>query len=514
MTDTTVQSAPAGFFQGSQVNEQTAQDLVSATADALTAVDGATTAAAAAVVQAAAAVTAATAAASSLASVATSVTAAATSATAAASSATTAGTSATNAATSATAAASSATDASGSATTATSSASTSTTQASASSSSATAAASSASAASTSASNAATSATAAASSATSAASSLTTINAAVAVETTRAEAAEAVLTTGAASTLALAQDNVGRNLLHNGEFLVQQRGAGAFTANNAYSADRWMQIQSTSTNSVSFAALADADRTAIGDEAAVFGLACAVGGSAGAGDYAYIAQRMESVRRTGGKSLTISFWAKASSGTPKIGVGALQSFGAGGSPSSGVTVTALPVTISTTMARYSVTLAIPSTSGKTIGTTLNTDFTELLFWLTSGATNNTIAGGVGNQSATFTLWGVQAEVGTGATSFEKRSYSQHWQDCIRFFYAGSGELLGYGLTSTTIGFTMPFLVPMRVAPTVAAVSNSGTTNVSSTNAALSSGNNTVIIFGTVTSTGNFQLNQSFTASADL
>lgn len=167
-------SAPAGFFQGFQVNETTAQDLISATADALASVDAATAAATSAETQAAAALAAATAAQSSSASITTSVTAAATSATNAASSAGTAATSATNSATSATAAASSATTATTQATTATGAASTATTQATNATASATAASGSASAAATSASAAATSATASASSATAAASSASAV----------------------------------------------------------------------------------------------------------------------------------------------------------------------------------------------------------------------------------------------------------------------------------------------------------------------------------------------------
>jgi hypothetical protein len=96
MTDTTVQSAPAGFFQGYQVNNKTAEDLISATADALAAADNATAAAASAESEAAAALAAANAAESSLAPIGASVTNAAASATSAASSASGASTSATD----------------------------------------------------------------------------------------------------------------------------------------------------------------------------------------------------------------------------------------------------------------------------------------------------------------------------------------------------------------------------------------------------------------------------------
>lgn len=477
-------AAPAGFFQGAPITNGTATDLVSATADALAAAASASAAAATAETEAAAALTAATAAESSLASIGTSVTAAATSATAAASSATTAGTSATNAAASASAASTSASGASASATTATGAASTATTQATNASASATAASGSASAASASASSASTSAASAASTLASAAPlaspaltgnptapTQTALNnstrlattayadAAVGVENTRALAAEALKaplasptftgtpaaptaaagtnTTQLASTAFVIANggggNVGRNLFHNGEFTVNQRGTSA-TTNGAYSLDRWILELSGSTCTVSAVALGDTDRTAIGDEAAVQGLNSTFAGTAGAGDFALVAQRLEGVQRYGGKSITVSFWALATLGPPSIGVGAIQNFGSGGSPSTAVTVTATKITTTLSWAKYTATLTLPTTIGKTIGTTAGTDYTEIRLWLTSGSTNNTIAGGVGVQTGIVKLWGIQAEIGTVATAFEKIGYPAQLLQCQRFFYA--------------------------------------------------------------------------------
>lgn len=512
MSDT-IQSAPAGFFQGAPITNGTAVDLVSATADALAAAASASAAAATAETEAAAALTAATAAESSLASIGTSVTAAAASATAAASSATTAGTSATNAATSASAASTSASGASTSATTATGAASTATTQATNASASATAASGSASAASASASSASTSAASAASTLASAAPlaspaltgnptapTQTALNnstrlattaytdAAVGVENTRALAAEALKaplasptftgtpaaptaaagtnTTQLASTAFVVANggggNVGRNLLHNGEFLVNQRGTTA-TTNGAYSADRWLLELSTSTGSIATGPLGDADRTLIADEAAVQCLNCAPTGTAGAGDFFLLAQRIEGVQRYGGKSITVSGWVEVSSNVG-LGIGALQHFGSGGSPSADVTVTATKVTLTSAASwtHFSVTLALPTTIGKTMGTTAGTDYTEIRLWMSSGATNNTLAGGIGVQSSVFKLWGLQAEIGTVATAFEKKSIVQHNQDCMRFFFVTATLISAAGGSNTQTIISFP--VPMRASPT--------------------------------------------------
>jgi hypothetical protein len=515
MSGTTVQSAPAGFFQGFQVDQTTAQDLISATADALSAATSATASAASASTQATAALTAANAAQSSLASVGTSVTAAAASATSAASSASAASTSATNAAASSSSATTSASSATTSASSASGSASTASTAATNAGASATAAAASQTAAAASATSAAASATTAqtygsailnnsaltgtptaptATALTNSTRVATTAyaDAAVGVENTRALAAEALkaplasptltgtpaaptaaaltnttqlattafVTAAASVVTGQAMENVGRNVVHNGEFLVQQRGVGAFTG-VAYTADRWLQAPITSACSTTLTALSDADRTAIGDEAALWTHQSVVTGSAGAGDHVVLNHRLESAKRYAGKSITVSFWAKAASGTPSIGVGASQNFGAGGSPSAEVDINATAVALSTTWTRYSVTIALPSTSGKTMGTTAGTDYTGIRFWYSSGATNNTLAGGIGVQSPTVSLWGVQAEVGTVATTFEKKSYGQHLADCQRFFFAITTWIATIGTYVTTFAFP----VTMRTSPAV-------------------------------------------------
>ncbi len=89
---------------------------------------------------------------------------------------------------------------------------------------------------------------------------------------------------------------------------------------AWTADRHSLQLSTSTASVSIATLADADRTAIGDEAARYALQCVGTGTAGAGDYIIADQHdIEGVQRLSGKTVTVSFSAKATAGTPKVGL---------------------------------------------------------------------------------------------------------------------------------------------------------------------------------------------------
>jgi len=55
----------------------------------------------------------------------------------------------------------------------------------------------------------------------------------------------------------------------------------------------------------------------------------------AGHFCATSQKIEDVRTFAGQTVTYSFWAKASTGTPNIGVAMQQNFGSGGSPSSEV-----------------------------------------------------------------------------------------------------------------------------------------------------------------------------------
>jgi hypothetical protein len=311
-------------------------------------------------------------------------------------------------------------------------------------------------------------------------------------------------------------NVGRNLIHNAMFRVQQRGAGAVTAGApTYTADRWCQHISTSTISTTLAALADADRTAIGDEAATAAMQCVVGGSGGAGDFVNVQQRIEGVQRLAGKSVVLTFWAKATSGTPKVGYSLTQNFGSGGSPSADVTSigSAATAALSTTWTKYtSAAIAVPTSIGKTFGSTAGTDYTALKLWFTSGATNNAQAGAIGNQSGTIQLWGAQLEVGSVATPLEKPDPRAELANCQRFYQTGSYEFFSYAAAGAGFGQTYSFPVTMRAAPTVA-VSATTTTNCASPSAQypLSAG---FVPYAVASGTGTVAHVGTFTAAADL
>ncbi len=264
------------------------------------------------------------------------------------------------------------------------------------------------------------------------------------------------------------NNVGRNLVHNPLFNIAQRGNGPFTTSVVVSLDRFWVGFTGGTMSVSGIALADADRAAIGDEAAAHAVQIVFTGGAAAASYSAFFQNTEDVRRLANKTVTVSFWAKAATGTPKIGVSIDQSFGSGGSPSAYVSGTGKAVTISTTWTRYSLTFTVPSTSGKTVGTNGDSS-TPVTLWMSSGTTNNSFAGGIGVQSGTFTLWGVQLEVGSVATPLEKPDPQQDLAKCQRFYQLiGSGgtgiTLPSYSSSAGAVASSPIWFPPMRAIPT--------------------------------------------------
>jgi hypothetical protein len=259
-------------------------------------------------------------------------------------------------------------------------------------------------------------------------------------------------------------DVGRNLIHNPLFYVAQRGAGPWTTNGVYTLDRWFLTFVADTNSASQLTLTDGYRTAIGDEAAQFGLQNTFAGNAAAGAYSQFLQRIEKVQRLSGKTVTLSFWASAGAAGLRLGANITQVFGTGGSPSAAVVVNGQSVTLSTSIARYNLTFAIPSSVGKTFGTN-GDDWTQAVFWFSSGATNNVAAGNIGVQSGTIVLWGVQLEIGSVATPLEKPDPRYDLDNCRRFYQTWGPDLVsGYvGAPNPVYGYRT-LSPPMRVTPT--------------------------------------------------
>lgn len=276
----------------------------------------------------------------------------------------------------------------------------------------------------------------------------------------------------------ANNNVGRNLIHNPLFNVAQRGAGPFTT-NMYTLDRWQStfLIAGQTVSIQSVGITDGSRAQIGDEAATTALVNTFTGSAAVSSYVIMQQSVEDVRRLAGKTVTVSFWATASSGTPKLAISLDQVFGSGGSPSANVNGNGIAVTLSTTWARYQATISISSISGKTIGTN-NDHKTVLNLWCSAETTTfGARTGNIGVQSGTIQLWGVQLEVGSVATPLEKPDPRYDLANCQRFYQA-----VTCAVRATTPGVASmlsPVYYPtMRATPTSALLTAGSRSNISS------------------------------------
>jgi len=281
---------------------------------------------------------------------------------------------------------------------------------------------------------------------------------------------------------------GKNKIINGDFYVNQRGFTSSTSYD-YGFDRFINAVGGGTGTGTFTAQTFTAGTApvAGYEGKNY-LRCVTTGQTAAGTYTIIQQVIEDVRTLAGQTATISFWAKAATGTPKIFAEFEQNFGSGGS--AGVT-TGSAVTLTTSWARYSITLSVPSISGKTIGTSSGL---TLLLWVSAGSTFNTRTSSLGIQSNTFEVWGVQVEAGSTATPFQTATGTIQGElaACQRYYYRTYSNSTyvtfarGAAIASNAARVLLFFPVSMRIAPTAietASVGNyftsDGTTNTTLT-----------------------------------
>lgn len=165
------------------------------------------------------------------------------------------------------------------------------------------------------------------------------------------------------------------------------------------------------------------------------------------------QMVEYVKTLSGRSAVLSFWAKADA-AKDIAIEFYQYFGSSGSPSATVdSIGVTTISLTTSWAKYSVNVDIPSVFGKTLGTDLN-DYLRVFFWLDAGSNYNARTNSLGNQSGTFDIAQVQLEEGPVATAFENRPPGIEASLCHRYFYQplkSSGTVqvgVGYCPNSTT------------------------------------------------------------------
>jgi hypothetical protein len=266
---------------------------------------------------------------------------------------------------------------------------------------------------------------------------------------------------------------GKNKIINGDFNINQRAFSSTTSSATYTFDRWRTDNVGGTVTYSAQTFTPGAAPVAGYEGTNF-IRVATTGQSASSDLTRFQQRIEDVRTFAGQTVTVSFWAKAASGTPSVAPYFGQVFGSGGSTQ--VNAFSNKVAITTSWARYSVTISLASVSGKTIGT----GSLLVLYLTTSAGSNfNDRTNSLGIQNETIDIWGVQLEAGSVATAFQTATGTIQGElaACQRYYYrwtptaAAQFAALAFVDSTTTALVCAQFPVSMRTRPT--ALEQSGT-----------------------------------------
>ena len=265
---------------------------------------------------------------------------------------------------------------------------------------------------------------------------------------------------------------GKNVILNGDFRINQRSFTSSTV-NGYGQDRWSLQGTGGTRTYSAESFTAGTAPVAGYEGINFARLVTSGQSA-SGDYTILSQRVEDARTFANQTVTLSFWAKASTGTPAIAATFFRNYGSGGSPSASEYAVSAgqKATISTSWARYSFTFSISSVSGKTFGTSANSSFLDLYLWTSAGTSFATQSASLGVQNTTIDIWGVQVEAGSVATAFQTATGTLQGElaACQRYYYRhvdGNSQAVGVGANYSAgeIDIFIQFPVTMRGTPSL-------------------------------------------------
>ena len=253
----------------------------------------------------------------------------------------------------------------------------------------------------------------------------------------------------------------RNLIINGAMQVAQRGtsSGSISSNGYSSLDRWYVNASGGTYTLSQEDFT-VGQTDVPDFPKNYMKLAVTTGDNNLG----VHQRVEDVTVLGGKTVTLSFWAKGTNPAGGSFVSSwIQDFGSGGS-SDVETEAKSGIVLTSSWQKFTITFDVPSVSGKTIGTSSYT-WVEVL---RQPATDTGTAGW------TADIAQVQLEVGEQATPFEHRSFGEELSLCQRYTTAFDADgsfdnfavlAIGrwYQANAAQIYFSLP--VTMRNPPTL-------------------------------------------------
>ena len=254
----------------------------------------------------------------------------------------------------------------------------------------------------------------------------------------------------------------RNLIINGAMQVAQRGVsnGPNQLDGCLSLDRWSVNSSGGTKTISQEEFT-VGQTDVPDFPKYYMRFAVSAGDNNLG----VHQSVEDVTVLGGKTVTLSFWAKGTNPASGSFVSSwIQFFGSAGSASV-ETEAKSGIVLTSSWQKFTITFDVPSISGKTVGASSYT-WVEVL---RQPATDT------GTSAWTADICQVQLEVGDTSTPFEHRSFDQENTLCQRYFQRyGAGATdgrIGVGgwNNSTSADMLISLTHEMRVTPTVSAPS---------------------------------------------
>ena len=297
-----------------------------------------------------------------------------------------------------------------------------------------------------------------------------------------QSATGVIFSDSSSLPAASSPYVLKNRIINGAMVIDQRNAGAVVTptNGQYTLDRWaaqlsqaskFTVQQSSTAPVGF----------INSLKVTSSSAYTVGSS----EVFLINQYIE------GLNVTDLAWGTANAKTVTLSFQVYSSLTGtfGGSIADSSQAYSYPFTYSIPTANTWTTISI-TIAGPTAGTWLTTNGIGIRIWfgLGVGATLSGTAGAwtatgyysatgavsvVGTSGATFYITGVQLEIGSSATPFERRLYNQELANCQRYYEVLSGSTtqnffqdVYHNTASATMCMVLPFKVTKRATPTCA------------------------------------------------
>lgn len=257
----------------------------------------------------------------------------------------------------------------------------------------------------------------------------------------------------------------KNWIINGGFDVWQRGTSQTTAGYG-SDDRWSNYNDVSTKTHTREPFT-VGQTTVPNNPKYFSRTVV---SSGGTSLSYVTktQSIEDVTKLAGKTVAVSFWAKAD-GNRSIVFELRQRFGTGGSASvSGIGLQKLNLT--TSWQRFTKIITLPSVSGKTVGADSST---QLQFWFDAGSGYTAITDSLGNQSGTFDIANVSLVEGSVPVEWQTEAYADVLNKCDDYCQkillpSGKGFFVASNYNGSSAYGIIPLRKEMRSIPTSVSV----------------------------------------------